>query len=158
MLRIDHVGIVVPPGQLEAAADFYCSHFGCVEDRTEQETDVNPDAIGLPGEHVRLKGAILSAGDGASLEIHEYRTPVGTGTRRTCDTGIGHFAWRSDDIDADYARLADAGITWNAPIQHITAGALAGRRWIYGRDPWGNVVELLHHPDPISPQRPEDLR
>jgi len=162
MLRIDHVGIVAPRGQLDAVVNFYCRHFACTVAWREAETDVDAIAIGLPGENVRLKGAVLFAGapDDAApyLEIHQYLVPTGETKRRVCDAGIGHFAWWSDDIEADYTRLGEGGMSWNAAPRLIETGGLTGHWWVYGQDPWGNVVQLCHHPDrPDSVTHRHDL-
>ena len=51
----------------------------------------------------------------------------------------------SDNIAEDYASLAEAGVVFNADL----LGPVASR-FAYGRDPFGNVIELLEH-DPASP-------
>lgn len=136
---LDHTGLVV--SDLDAAVAFYSATFGMTVVSRESDTDVPSSAIGLPGEHVRLRGAILRAGT-THLELHQYLAPVGTGGRRVCDTGFGHIAFAVSDIDEAYRFLIDRGVTFNSKPQLITSGGLAGRRWVYGQDPWGNVIEL----------------
>ncbi len=138
----DHTGIVVP--DLEAAIAFYQRAFGAEVQTREADTDVDSDAIGLPGQRVRLRGALLRLGS-STVELHQYLEPTGTGRRRVCDTGIGHIALSVTDIDVAYAFLLQEGMEFNTEPQTISAGALAGRRWVYGRDPWGVVVELCQH-------------
>lgn len=140
---LDHTGLVVP--DLDAAVAFYVAAFGMTVVSRESDTDVSSSAIGLPGENVRLRGAILQAGT-AQLELHQYLTPVGTGARRVCDTGFGHIAFAVLDIDEAYRFLIDQGVTFNTEPQLIATGGLAGRRWVYGQDPWGNVIELGQNP------------
>lgn len=143
VLGLDHTGIVVP--DLEAAIEFYSRAFGAEVVGLEADTDVDAVAIGLEGEHVRLRGAFLRTG-GTTLELHEYIAPRGVGHRRACDVGIGHVAFSVSDIDAAHIRLEREGMTFNSAPQTIESGALAGRRWVYGRDPWGIVIELCQHP------------
>jgi lactoylglutathione lyase/glyoxylase I family protein len=138
------VGIVVP--DLDSAVRFYVNAFGLTIASREADTDVDPDAIGLPGEKVRLRGAILRAG-GASLEIHEYLTPRGRAPRRVSDLGIGHVCFSVADIHAAYDYLSGLGVEFNAEPRLITDGGLAGRWWVYGRDPWGVVLELAQNPE-----------
>jgi lactoylglutathione lyase/glyoxylase I family protein len=140
---IEHIGIVVP--DLEAAVAFYVDVFGMSVMTREADTDVDSVAIGLPGEAVRLRGAILDAGN-AQFEIHEYLTPRGTAPRRVSDEGIGHFCFAVDDIHVAYDYLTSKGVAFNSTPNHIESGALAGRRWVYGKDPWGNVIELAQKP------------
>ena len=142
--RIDHVGIVVP--DLDAAVDFYTRAFGMTVVSTEDPTDVNSVAIGIDAPRVRLCGAILSAGN-ARLELHQYLEPQGEAHRKVFEQGIGHFAFDVDDIDIAYAHLVDMGVTFNSTPNLIETGNLAGRRWVYGQDPWGNVIELGQDPE-----------
>ncbi|WP_395105054.1 VOC family protein [Actinomadura sp. SCN-SB] len=143
VIGLDHTGIVVP--DLEQALAFYARAFGAVLVSREHDTEVDAEAIGLPGERVRLRGAILRVG-GGQLELHEYLTPRGTGVRRVCDTGIGHVAFAVTDIDRACERLGSAGIRFNSRPVTIYSGPRKGRRWVYGRDPWGVVIELCQHP------------
>jgi catechol 2,3-dioxygenase-like lactoylglutathione lyase family enzyme len=144
-MKLDHAGIVVP--DLDAAVEWYTTHFGLQTAWREADTDVDDVAIGLPGERVRLRGAILFA-EGAYLELHEYLLPVGTTSRRVCDLGIGHIAFFSDSILTDFERLKDAGVEFYSKPRLIDRGGLAGHWWVYGEDPWGNVIQLCSHPEP----------
>lgn len=144
ILGVDHTGIVVP--DLDQAVAFYQRAFGAVVVSRETDTDVDATAIGLPGEQVRLRGALMRSGQ-TVLELHEYLTPRGAAERRVCDQGIGHIAFATTDIDAAYARLSTAGVTFHSSPNTIVSGSLSGRRWVYGRDPWGVVIELCQHPD-----------
>jgi len=144
VLGLDHAGIVVP--DLNQAVEFYVRAFDVEVVGWEDETDADADALGLPGEHVRLRGALLRAG-GCLLEVHQYLTPTGQTSRRVCDTGIGHLAFAVSDIDAAYTRLQDEGVSFNTEPRSIIYGFYAGRRWVYGQDPWGTVIELCQHPE-----------
>lgn len=141
--RIDHVGIVVP--DLDAAVEFYTRAFGMTVVSTEAPTDVDTVAIGIDAPRVRLCGAILSTGN-ARLELHQYLEPVGDTHREVYQQGIGHFAFDVDDIDEAYEHLTKAGVTFNSTPNRIDVGDLAGRQWVYGQDPWGNVIELGQNP------------
>lgn len=142
--RIDHVGIVVP--ELEPAIEWYTGAFGWSVRWREPETDVSDVLIGLPGQVVRLRGAMLDAG-GVGVELHEYLYPTGAGGRRVCDRGLGHLAVESVRIEDDWQELGGQGVRWNGPPAVIGAGPLVGRRWVYGIDPFGIVVELCQHPE-----------
>lgn len=146
MLRLHHVAITVP--DLDAGIDWYTTVLGLRVSRREAETDVNPAAIGLPGENVRLRGAELAVnGDGGPfIELHQFIRPTGTAARRVCDTGISHFALYTDDIHAEYRRLRGLGVIFSSPPQYIAEGGLAGDWWAYFKDPWGNQLHLVSHP------------
>ena len=59
--------------------------------------------------------------------------------------GITHICLAGDDYQSDYAFLEEAGVVFNTGPQGDSPS-----RWAYGRDPFGNVIELLEH-DPASP-------
>ena len=56
--------------------------------------------------------------------------------RPVCDHGFTHIALLVTDMDAEYERLTAAGMRFHCPPGGNT-------RAIYGRDPDGNVVELM---------------
>jgi hypothetical protein len=66
--------------------------------------------------------------------------------RPVCDHGITHLCLNVTDIDKEYERLNAAGMRFHCPPQHM--GALKAT---YGRDPDGNVVELLEVTDAKNP-------
>lgn len=144
VLGIEHTGIVVP--DLEAAVAFYTEAFGLSVLWREPDVGVDDVAIGLPGEEVRLRGAMLTSGSGM-VELHEYLSPRGPGVRQVSDTGLGHLAFSVADIDAAHERLTGLGMRFNTPPQTIRGGPLDGRRWVYGQDPWGVVIELAQSPE-----------
>lgn len=141
---IEHTGIVVP--DLDAAVRFYTIAFGMGVLSREADTEVDSDAIGLPGEAVRLRGAILDGGT-SYLELHQYLTPTGVAPRRVSDQGIGHLCFAVADIDEAYDYLRGLGVEFNTTPKLIAEGELAGRWWVYGKDPWGVVIELAQNPD-----------
>ena len=50
------------------------------------------------------------------------------------------------DLPAEYDRLKAAGMRFNSEPKSIDP-----IRCVYGRDPDGNVIELLEIPDPANP-------
>jgi catechol 2,3-dioxygenase-like lactoylglutathione lyase family enzyme len=85
----------------------------------------------------------------AFLELFQFANPVGAPgdpDRPVCDQGITHICLIVDDLDAEYARLKAAGMSF-----HYTPQAVPGLcRATYGRDPDGNIIELLQ-PDSGGP-------
>jgi catechol 2,3-dioxygenase-like lactoylglutathione lyase family enzyme len=83
--------------------------------------------------------------EGAKLEVFQYETPTPTPAspdRTNCDHGITHLCFEVKDIDAEYARLRDAGMKFHAPpVDHGTV------KCTYGRDPDGNVIEIIEYLD-----------
>ncbi len=138
MIRgIHHTAIST--GDLERAVDFYVGLLGFeVVDRFDwdQGTEWADRITGLEGSAARA--AMLKLGN-ACVEIFEYSSPPPRPAdphRPVCDHGITHIALLVSDIDAEYERLQAAGMYFHsAPTGRLRA--------IYGRDPDGNVVELM---------------
>jgi catechol 2,3-dioxygenase-like lactoylglutathione lyase family enzyme len=87
------------------------------------------------------KFTMLSKGD-SRIELFEYSSPApkqADPTRRVCDHGYTHICLEVEDIDSEYERLQAGGMTFHAPPPE----AFGIMRAIYGRDPDGNVIELL---------------
>ncbi|MRX51619.1 glyoxalase/bleomycin resistance/dioxygenase family protein [Paracoccus sp. S-4012] len=99
---------------------------------------------GVPDSTAR--SVLLKAGN-AFLEIFEYKAPESqrTDDRALSQGGYSHICLDSDDVIADHARLAEAGIAFNAAP--IDVGPM---RLCYCRDPDGNFVELQQITDPQS--------
>lgn len=132
-----HVALVTP--DIKRLTAFYTlvtlapvhssGHFG-----PDQKYDV---VAGL--ENIVFDGAWVKAGP-LTLEFWQYHQPE-TEPRPSVDAsqhGWSHFALEVDDLDAEYQRLLAAGVQFHsAPMSN---GAV---RFVYGRDPDGNIFELL---------------
>ncbi len=89
------------------------------------------------------KAAMLQAGN-CFLEFFEYLTPRGAARDPdypVCDTGITHIGLNVTGIDAEYERLSANGMRFHYPP--IDVGPPGTLRATYGRDPDGNVIELV---------------
>ena len=74
------------------------------------------------------------------IEIFQYESPTPSERDpdfRVCDHGITHFCLSVTGIEDEYARLAEAGVEFNGPPIDLGASIC-----VYGRDPFGNVIEL----------------
>jgi len=129
----------ISTGDLERAIDFYTGLLGFeVINRFDWERgSETADAVtGLKDSAARA--AMLKLGN-AFLEVFEYDSPTPRSAdpdRPVCDHGITHLALQVSDMDAEYERLSGAGMQFHCP-------PMEGLRALYGRDPDGNVVELM---------------
>lgn len=100
-------------------------------------------------ERSSARAVMLHAGN-AIVELFHYLSPTPRPSDphwRVCDHGITHLCLDVTDIDAEYERLRAAGMVFHCPPQ----GAAMDIRATYGRDPDGNVIELLQVLNPDSP-------
>ena len=146
ILGVHHPALSVP--SMEAALEFYCEKLGFEPVfQVEMPSGVPPlnEAFGL--DDAGCKVAIIKRGNSA-IELFEFAaddTQAATPNRPVSKHGITHICLAADDYEKDYAHLKDAGVVFNTPPNGESPA-----RWAYGRDPFGNVIELLEH-DPASP-------
>jgi len=143
IVGIHHVAVSVP--DLDQALAFYRDLLGfevVQEGSWDRDHPLADRAIGLDQTAARM--AMLKAAN-AYVELWEYRHPEPVDRRaRPCDWGYPHFALQVRGIAEEYARLKAAGMTFAGdPVDFGTSSA------IYGKDPFGNVIELyeIRSPD-----------
>ena len=90
---------------------------------------------------------LLRIGNGAlerfQLESAEQTSPVALK-----DLGWNHVCFYVDDIEAAAKRFGDAGGTLLTLPHPMGSDELGQRsRGVYGRAPWGSLIELLTYPD-----------
>lgn len=141
-LALHHIGITTPDlARLEA---FYVSHFSATVLRRHSWEAGDPEfnaRIGLADSAGEL---VMLACAGLRLELFQFAMPV---LSRPAPSGIAapgmtHLAFATEDIDADYDRLVRLGMAFNAPPLRMPTGGI----FTYGRDPDGNLVELIQPP------------
>ena len=137
---LHHVGLSTP--DIDRAIQFYTSLFGFeVIDRSgwgpgNTVRDRQLHATGSSAQHAMLRR------EGMRLELREYAHPAGRTKRADApvvDHGINHFCFAVDDVHAEYARLLAAGVLFDCAPLEVRPGVTL----TYGRDPDGNVIELL---------------
>ncbi|MEZ5565241.1 MAG: VOC family protein [Gammaproteobacteria bacterium] len=140
MLKGFHHAALSTP-DLDRLVRFYCESFGCTVIREFGWPAGIPEADALTGlQNSAARAAMLKLGD-SFLEIFEFSSPVpkpGDPDRPACDHGITHICLEVQDSQAEYRRLKTAGMRFHAPPQPQEGGFVT-----YGRDPDGNIVELL---------------
>ncbi len=136
----------ISTGDFERALAFYRDLLGfevTSEFGWPAGVDLADRITGLEGSAARV--AMLQLGSD-SVELFEFTSPApktGDPKRPVCDHGITHIALAVTDVDAEYQRLKQAGMLFHCPPQDMGAS-----RVTYGRDPDGNVIELLESTEP----------
>lgn len=134
---IHHIAISVP--SLAQAKTFYVDKLGfTVTDESHfPPSDESDQVLSLKGadSHVLM----VQAGN-LFLEIFEFHSPEPRHQhgRRVCDHGYTHFAFEVEDVHEAYRYLEQAGVQWH----HTPVEAGEGYFMTYGRDPFGNVIEI----------------
>ncbi len=148
ILGVHHPALAVP--DMQKALDFYCGVIGFEAVMSaDLPSGIAPmnDAFGVADAGCKVR--MIKKGN-SCIELFEFNAgEPGDAERPVNRAGITHFALASDDIAKDYEHLAAHGVVFNTKL----FGA-APSRFAYGRDPFGNVIELLEH----APEAPTGLR
>ncbi|MCP4751913.1 MAG: VOC family protein [Proteobacteria bacterium] len=138
MKAIHHTAISTP--DLDRLKTFYCDLLGFeVESEFGWPVGIKESDSILGLKDTAAKVAMLKLGD-FRLELFQFSSPEpkpSDPNRPVVDHGLTHLAFAVEDIQAEYDRLVEAGMTFHCPPTNI--GAVV----TYGRDPDGNVVELM---------------
>jgi catechol 2,3-dioxygenase-like lactoylglutathione lyase family enzyme len=99
---------------------------------------------------VGLRGALLQdPASGFVVELIEWIDPTSrpSALRRANELGIFRMAWTTEDIDADYDVLDEAGVECYAPPVTMAMGpGLPELRVLFWNDPDGGCLELIEAP------------
>ncbi len=147
IIGIHHFALTV--SEMDRSIAFYSGLFGLevVSDR-QVERDYVEQITAVQGAHVRL---VHMSGYGQRLELLEYKAPRGeTRARALQDSGSAHVCFTTDDLDAEVARLQEAGVTFRSLPVVTTNGPNKGGRGIYVEDPDGNAVEVVQLARPVA--------
>lgn len=91
-------------------------------------------------------GRIVLVGFGQMLiEFFQFSLPASAptdGLRSVAKSGFSHVCFEADDCQAEYDRLSEAGMPFHATPLKMPAGGI----FAYGRDPDGNIIEILQRP------------
>lgn len=148
IVGIHHTAISVP--DMDKALTFYCDVLGfekVSDGGWERGASYADKIVGLKDSSAR--GVMLRAPN-AHIELFEYKTPTPVPQdpdEPVNNHGITHFCLQVTDIQGEYERLKDAGMRFHCPPEDM-----GGTAATYGRDPFGNVIEIYEISDPDVPQ------
>ncbi|MDP6979714.1 MAG: VOC family protein [Myxococcota bacterium] len=145
ILGVHHPAISVP--SMDEALAFYRDKLGfeAVMEIELPSMDMMTRAMDL--DDAAYKVAMLRKGN-SCIELFEFTgedVPAADAKRPVSKHGITHICLAADEYEKDYETLREAGVVFNTEPNGEAPG-----RWVYGRDPFGNVIELLEH-NPESP-------
>jgi catechol 2,3-dioxygenase-like lactoylglutathione lyase family enzyme len=141
--RAHHIGITV--SNLEEGIAFFELLLRAEPDLRIHRKDVPflDEIVGYP--NVEQKIAFFTIPDDFIVELIEYVHPEPSRVdMETSVIGSSHLCIEVEDIEAEFARLRDAGVPFRATRPVATPdGDLAGQKWAYLRSPDGITVELV---------------
>lgn len=154
MIRgIHHVALSTP--DIDRLREFYVDGLGfeVVMEGGWSDRPIIDELINVPGSAARQ--LMLRAGN-VHLELFEYSspTPKPQDPQYTPnDHGWTHICFDVVDIDAEFDRLIELGMTFHRrpPSAEELGGGPPRLRAIYGRDPDGNIIEIQEVLDPTLP-------
>jgi catechol 2,3-dioxygenase-like lactoylglutathione lyase family enzyme len=134
-----HAAISTP--DLQRCIQFYTEVIGGEVAWTFGWPAGTPEADEVTGlQNSSADAAMLKIG-GTFLEVFQFSSPdplSQSGNRPVNNHGITHICLEVENIQGEYERLKAAGMLFNCPPQ-----SQEGSSMVYGRDPDGNVVELI---------------
>ena len=142
ILGANHIAISVP--DMAQALAFYRDLLGLkVSHEFAWEKDSPPAEIAgriLAVEGTAAQLVVIDAGS-VLIELFEFKAgdpKPQDPSHRVIDHGYTHLCFAVTDVDAEYDRLTAAGVQFHCAPQQV----LPGIRTVYGRDPFGNVIEF----------------
>lgn len=134
-----HAAISTP--DLQRCIEFYTKVIGGEIAWTFGWPEGTPEADDVTGlKNSAAEAAMLKIGD-TFLEVFQFSSPQPqsqTAKRPVNNHGITHICLEVENIQDEYERLLAAGMPFNCPPQKQDGSSM-----VYGRDPDGNVVELI---------------
>ena len=142
ILGVNHVAISVP--DMEKALAFYRDLLG-FEKAFEFSWDEKSDLTGAAEKILAVKGTaadvIVLRTSNVLIELFQFKAggpKAQDPDRPVIDHGFTHLCFAVKDLDKEYDRLKAAGMKFHCPPTQVVEGV----RTVYGRDPFGNVIEL----------------
>ena len=134
---IHHIAISVP--SLSEAKSFYVDTLG-FELTDEAYFPPTEEADQVLALHNADSHVLMVKAGNIFLEIFEFHNPEPRlqDNRPVCDHGYTHLAFEVEDVHEAYQFLEEAGVKWH----HTPVEAGEGYLMTYGRDPFGNVIEI----------------
>ena len=150
---IFHVSFTVK--DIDASVKWYTEVLGLEYFRSqEQHNEYTGKLVGYPDAHLKVAqlkvpGQPLAEGANHHIELVQYILPPNRegNDLNTYNVANGHWAFITDDIQRDFARMQALGVRFKHPQPvAIEAGVNKGGFAVYLFDPDGITLELLQPP------------
>lgn len=144
MIRgIHHVAIHTP--DIDRLRSFYEKAFDFEAVGEEANLADFPEAALITGVEGAAARTVMMKAENCFIELFQWSFPEGRPFQPLGpqDHGYTHFCVDVVDIDAEYERLCQLGMTF----VHPSAVRFGPYGSVYGRDPDGNLIEILEAPE-----------
>jgi catechol 2,3-dioxygenase-like lactoylglutathione lyase family enzyme len=165
VLGIDHIGVTVT--DIEAATEFLIEALGAEVIYKSYEADQPPQG-GTQMEHdlnlaegTRLISArMIKIGVGPTIEMFELKVDDQDSPARPSDLGMQHMAIYVEDINKAVERFKNAGgKIFSKPKPFLFPKEVGeGNLFVYGRAPWGMMIEFITYPSKMPYEDETELR
>ncbi len=147
---IYHVGFVV--SDIEKSLKWYTEVLGLQVEREIRELSGEWLSAVTGMENSRLKLAWVGTGNGCSIELDQYITPLGSDDPPSLlqnDVRASHVGIQVDDVHAEYRRMSGLGVKFAGPPPAKLDNEFPWANCaIFLQDPDGNWIELLERSQP----------
>lgn len=161
---IEHIGITVP--NLDKASEFLEKAFGAevlydliAEGDEPMKGEETEKQLGIPKGSEITRMRFLKIGTGPGLELFQFGNTESKNPAAPNDFGITHFSVYVEDIELSAKKFEEAGgKLLSAP--HPLAGIEEGpkNRGVYGKAPWGSLIELITLESGLKKKGPNEKR
>lgn len=151
---IEHIALTVP--DVEQATRFFQQAFNAVimyDGHRPQDPPVQGEiaeaVFGMPKGGKWVHRRLLSLGSSPYIELFQYETEEHRPAARTFDYGLQHIALYVDDLQQAAKDFTAAGGELYPMVNQRTGSVgdvSSPYGWVYGKTPWGTVVELVTFP------------
>lgn len=149
--EIDHVALTVP--DIDKATKFFARAFDtkvAIEGLSTSEPSIaGPIAetvFGMPHGGRVTGRRVLKLGNGANVELFQFAGMPQHTAANTYDFGLQHFTVRVADLQQTAIAFLRVGGTLLQTADYVEAvkkGTGPRQGWLYGRTPWGSVIEMV---------------
>jgi catechol 2,3-dioxygenase-like lactoylglutathione lyase family enzyme len=137
--NIDHWSFTV--NDIERSTAFYQRLGFEPHKRYISEGAAAAEGTGTPGARIDV-GWLRHPAGGPMLELLRYENRPGGLAAHNSVVGAAHLCLEVEDVTSAHRGLSGAGVPFVSPPHSDQYGV----RWVYMRDPDGNVVELIQQP------------
>jgi len=143
IIGFHHAAISTP--DLDRCINFYKDIVGCEVAWSFEWPAGTPEADEMTGLSNSAAHAVMLKLGESFLEVFSFSSPSPkqrSATRPVCDYGITHICLLVEDLPGEYERMKTAGMAFHSAPLTQDSGYV-----VYGRDPDGNVIELIEFND-----------